>query len=113
MKKTKTKPLGTMISPVGEMVLIFHDKDQNVTKGGIVLPQIAEIRVLTGRVAAMPDRMKEDNLQYPFEVADHVIYDIRDRFPVELDGDNRYYLVDAKFIYGVVYNREDEEDDNP
>jgi co-chaperonin GroES (HSP10) len=109
--KAKKKSLGSTIKPVGEMVLVYHDQDQNVTAGGIHLPGISEVKVLTGRIAALPKRMEEDTLQYPFEVADHIIYDIRDRVPVELMPGNRYFLVDAKFIYGVVSSGEEEDDE--
>ena len=95
-------PSRTKIQPVGEMVLIFHDEDQNITKKGIILPDSAKVEVLTGRIAAIPERMKEDQLEYPYQEFDRVIYDIRYRIPVELFSENRYYLVDRRYIYGVV-----------
>lgn len=108
MKKTK-KPLAASVRPVGEMVLIYHDEDQDRTLGGIILPDTAKYHVLTGRIVAMPDKMKEDQLEYPFEVLDRVIYDTRERIPVELMSQNRHFLVEARFIYGVVVEKTEEE----
>lgn len=110
-KKTDT-PVAKRVRPVGEMVLIFHDEDQTKTSGGIILPDVAKIQVLTGRIVGMPDRMKENQVDYPFDELDHVIYDPRERVPVELMSGNRYFLVDARFIYAVVDPEQKEESVN-
>jgi co-chaperonin GroES (HSP10) len=90
------------INPVGNMVLIRHDEEQKTTSSGLILPDSAKVDVLTGMIAALPERMKEDRIEYPFEETNRVIYDIRYRIPIELMPGNRYFLVDCKYIYGVV-----------
>lgn len=99
-KKRKT------IRPLGEMVLIRHDKDKGVTDGGILLPDTAKERLLTGRVVAIPERMREDQLTYPFEELDWVLYDVREGIPVSLDPRNTDYLVPAEYLYAVVEEEE-------
>jgi co-chaperonin GroES (HSP10) len=97
----KSKTLARRVRPVGEMVLICHDEDQEKTAGGLLLPADSKIQVLTGRIVAVPDRMK-DSVDYPFDELDRVIYDTRERIPLELLSQNRYFLVEARFIYGVI-----------
>lgn len=89
------------------MVLIYHDEDLNKTLGGIILPDSEKIRVLTGRIVAIPEKMENDSIEYPFKRDDRVIYDTRERIPVELMPDNRYFLVDYQFIYGIVQEVEE------
>lgn len=96
----KKAALPAKVRPVGEMVLICHDEDQKVTAGGIILPNAT--KVLTGRIVAVPEKMKENQIDYPFQELDRVIYDPRESIPVELLPQNRYFLVEAKYIYAVV-----------
>lgn len=96
------------IHPVGDMVLICHDDDKEVTSGGIILPDNAKVFTLTGRIVRIPDRMKEDHLEYPFEELDRVIYDTRDSIPCDLETGNKLFLVEAKKIYGIVRDVENE-----
>lgn len=97
------------LRPVGEMVLIRQDPEQEKTSGGIILPDRSKVETLTGIIVAMPERMKEDSLEYPFEEEDRVIYDIRYQIPIDLSPGNKYHLVEAQYIYGVLTEEEIEE----
>lgn len=98
--------------PVGTMVLIRHDEDEKTTSGGIILPDTSSIKTLTGRIIRMPEKLKHNKMDYPFEELDRVIYDTRERIPCSLETNNREFLVEAEAIYAVVklVNEEDDED---
>lgn len=102
MQPKKKSSITSRVLPVGEMVLIYHDEDQKETAGGIILPDRAKVPVLTGRIIAIPDKLKEDKVEYPFEELDRVIYDPRCAIPVELLSHNRHFLVESKYIYAVI-----------
>jgi len=104
------KPRRT-IRPINDMVLIRHDKAEAETSSGILLPDSARIEVLTGIVVAMPDKMKEDHLEYPFKEGDRVVYNTRERIPYNLDPRDPHYLVNYKFILGVVEEELPDEDE--
>lgn len=90
------------IHPVGDMVLICHDEEQGKTPGGLILPDNAKITTLTGRIIRIPQKMQDDQLEYPFRELDRVIYDIRERIPCELVPGNKMFLADYKSILAVV-----------
>jgi len=91
------------------MVLICHDKDENVSRGGIILPDDATIPTMTGIIAEIPEKVKNDP-DYPFNQLDRVIYDRRASVPIHLGPLNRQYLVPADKILGIIHEpNEDEE----
>lgn len=107
---SRPKPkIRRVVRPLFDMVLIRQDEKEDVTEGGILLPDSAKQNTLTGTVATMPDKMKENRMDYPFEEGDKVIYDIRQRVPIKFDPRNKYYLVEYTAILGVVI----EEDIDP
>lgn len=91
-----------MIRPLGEMVLISHDGAKKQTNGGILLPDTCKIEVLTGRIIKMSSKMIDDELEYPFRELDRVIYDTRYAIPVDFEPGNTYFLIEHKYLYGVV-----------
>lgn len=97
LKKTRRE-----VYPVGTMVLIRHDDESEVTSGGIVLPDAAKIYTLTGRIVRVSGSLSENSLEFPFEELDRVIYDTRERIPVDFEPGNKMFLVEASKIYGIV-----------
>lgn len=94
------------VEPVGIWLLIKHDKERDKTHGGIILPDNAKVTTLTGCIVGMSDKLKEDKLQYPFDEYNRVIYDIRERVPVDLLPGNEYFLVKADSILAVVKEKD-------
>lgn len=92
------------IRPVGDMVLIRHDEETK--SGSIILPDSAKNKTMTGMIIAVPEKMRDDSLEYPFSELDRVIYDVRDSIPVSLDLKNRDFLVNYKSIYAIVNDQE-------
>lgn len=109
----KNKKTIKTIIPVNDMVLVRHDKDQETTAGGIILPDTAKIPVLTGIIIAMTENMKENRHDYPYEEGDRVVYDTRESVPYTLDPRDKHYLVHYRKILGVVKEEEIDIDDMP
>lgn len=64
-------------SPLGDRVVVKPSESQEVTKGGIVLPDTAKEKPQEGEVIAIgPGRVTEDGKRVPMElsVGDTVIY---------------------------------------
>lgn len=55
MPKTGSKPL-EYVEPIGMRVLVRKDQAKRQTKGGIALPDQAEIPTITGRIVAISAR---------------------------------------------------------
>jgi chaperonin GroES len=89
------------VTPVGDQVLLLHDKPRRTTMGGIALPDSAEIPVLTARVLAVSESL-DDNFKYPFGAGDLVVYNCRSGVPIDMDPADRRYLVPADAVLAIV-----------
>jgi chaperonin GroES len=89
-----------IIEPVGWRVVIRKDDNRRQTKSGIVLPDSKEIPVITGRIVAV-SREVEGDTDVPLRVYDKVLFDPREAIPVELDHDNRLFVVNVDHVLGV------------
>lgn len=90
---TKRKPAEfDIIEPIGKRVVIRKDDNKRVTKSGIVLPDTHEIPVITGRVIAVSKAIENDEDQ-TIRRYDKVLFDPREAIPVELEHDNRLFVV--------------------
>ncbi len=81
-----------IIEPIGERVVIRKDDNKRETKSGIVLPDSHEIPVITGRVIAISKAIENDEDQ-TIRQYDKVIFDPREAIPVELEHDNKLFVV--------------------
>jgi chaperonin GroES len=81
-----------VIEPIGKRVVIRKDDNKRETKSGIVLPDSHEIPVITGRVIAISKAIENDEDQ-TIRQYDKVLFDPREAIPVELEHDNRLYVV--------------------
>ncbi len=89
-----------VIEPVGWRVVIRKDDNRRQTKSGIVLPDSKEIPVITGRIVAVSREVEADS-DVPLRVYDKVLFDPREAIPVELDHDNRLFVVSVDNVLGV------------
>src|SRR6476646_8509409 len=69
-----------------------EDDNKRQTRGGIVLPDTHEIPVITGRVIAVSKAIENDEDQ-TIRQYDKVLFDPREAIPVELEHDNRLFVV--------------------
>ena len=81
-----------VIEPIGKRVVVRKDDNKRQTKGGIVLPDTHEIPVITGRVIAISKAIENDEDQ-TIRQYDKVLFDPREAIPVELEHDNRLFVV--------------------
>src|SRR5213082_2634005 len=81
-----------IIEPIGKRVVIRKDDNKRQTKSGIVLPDSHEIPVITGRVIAVSKSIENDEDQ-TIRPYDKVLFDPREAIPVELEHDNRLFVV--------------------
>lgn len=88
------------IEPLGMRVLIRKDENRQTTKGGIVLPDDAEIPNITGRVVEVSLQVENDG-DYPIRKYDKVLFNPSDAVPVELESDNLLFVVPIEDIVAV------------
>ena len=89
-----------IIEPIGERVVIRKDDNKRQTRGGIVLPDTHEIPVITGRVIAISKAIENDEDQ-TIRQYDKVLFDPREAIPVELEHDNRLFVVSIDRVLAI------------
>jgi chaperonin GroES len=91
-KPTKRTSEYDVIEPIGKRVVVRKDDNKRQTRSGIVLPDSHEIPVITGRVIAISKAIEHDEDQ-TIRQYDKVLFDPREAIPVELEHDNRLFVV--------------------
>jgi chaperonin GroES len=89
-----------IIEPIGKRVVVRKDDNKRQTKGGIVLPDTHEIPVITGRVIAVSKAIENDEDQ-TIRQYDKVLFDPREAIPVELEHDNRLFVVSIDRVLAI------------
>src|SRR6187402_3460095 len=95
-----------VIEPIGERVVVRKDDNKRQTKSGIVLPDSHEIPVITGRVIAISKAIENDEDQ-TIRQYDKVLFDPREAIPVELEHDNRMFVVAIDRVLAI-FRRSDQ-----
>ena len=75
-------------------------------KSGIVLPDSHEIPVITGRVISISKAIENDDDQ-TIRQYDKVLFDPREAIPVELEHDNRLFVVHIDRVLAI-FRRSDQ-----
>ena len=88
------------VEPIGARVLIRKDEDRKQTRSGIHLPDKMEIPTLTGRVVSIATQV-ENNVDYPIERYDRVLFNPKNGIPVDFEGDNRLFVIPVEDIVAV------------
>ena len=89
-----------IIEPIGKRVVIRKDDNKRETRSGIVLPDSHEIPVITGRVIAISKAIENDEDQ-TIRNLDKVLFDPREAIPVELEHDNRLFVVSLDRVLAI------------
>src|SRR5690242_960884 len=89
-----------IIEPIGKRVVVRKDDNKRETKSGIVLPDSHEIPVITGRVIAISKAIENDEDQ-TIRQYDKVLFDPREAIPVELEHDNRLFVVHLDRVMAI------------
>ena len=95
-----------VIEPIGKRVVVRKDDNKRETKSGIVLPDSHEIPVITGRVISISKAIENDDDQ-TIRQYDKVLFDPREAIPVELEHDNRLFVVHIDRVLAI-FRRSDQ-----
>ena len=88
------------VEPLGMRVLIRKDESRHKTRGGIVLPDQAEIPTITGRVVEVSLQV-ERSPDFPIEKYDKVLFHPKNSIPVDFEQDNLLYVVPIEDVVAV------------
>jgi chaperonin GroES len=105
-RPTKRRTEYDVIEPIGKRVVVRKDENRRETKSGIVLPDSHEIPVITGRVIAISKAIENDEDQ-TIRQYDKVLFDPREAIPVELEHDNKLYVVHIDRVLAI-FRRSDQ-----
>ncbi|MEO1992252.1 MAG: co-chaperone GroES [Pirellulales bacterium] len=93
------------VEPLGMRVLIRKDESRQKTRGGIVLPDQAEIPTITGRVVEVSLQVERD-ADFPIEKYDKVLFHPRNSIPVDFEQNNLLYVVPIEDVVAVFRRNE-------
>lgn len=96
----KKKTALQYIEPVGGRVLVLKDEPKRETKGGIALPDAAEIPTITGRIVTISRLVAHDE-DVPLKNYDKVLFHPKNAIPVDFEADNQLFVVPVEDIVAV------------
>lgn len=88
------------VEPLGPRILIRKDQSRQQTKGGILLPDQAEIPTITGRVVEVSVEVDNDD-EFPVAKYDKVLFHPKNAIPVDLEPDNVLFVVPVDDVVAV------------
>jgi len=88
------------VEPIGMRVLVRKDQPKRETKGGIALPDQAEIPTITGRIVAISTQIENDE-DYPLRQYDKILFHPKDAIPVDFETDNQLFVVPVDDVVAV------------
>ena len=106
MSKTK-KTVFEYVEPIGSRVLVRKDEPKRETKGGIALPDQAEIPTITGRIVTI-SAVVENDPDVPLRQYDKILFHPKSAIPVDFEPDNQLFVVNVEDVVAVF--RRDESD---
>ena len=88
------------VEPIGHRVLVRKDEPKRETKGGIALPDAAEIPTITGRIVTISTAIENDE-DVPLKQYDKVLFHPKNAIPVDFEADNQLFVVPIEDIVAV------------
>lgn len=88
------------VEPIGHRVLVRKDEPKRQTKGGIALPDDAEIPTITGRIVTISAAVENDD-NVPLRQYDKVLFHPKNAIPVDFESDNHLFVVPVEDIVAV------------
>lgn len=92
--------MNEFVEPLGPRILIRKDESRQETRGGIVLPDRAEIPTITGRVVEISAEVESDEL-FPVRKYDKVLFHPKHAIPVDFEADNLLFVVPIDDVVAV------------
>ncbi len=108
MAKTRDKTF-EYVEPIGARVLVRKDDPKRATRGGIALPDQAEIPTITGRIVAISTQVANDE-DMPLRQYDRILFHPKNAIPVDFEQDNQLWVVPAEDVVAV-FRREAPDDE--
>lgn len=99
MSKTRQRAL-EYVEPIGARVLVRKDEPKRQTKGGIALPDAAEIPTITGRIVAISAQIENDE-DVPLRQYDKILFHPKNAIPVDFESDNQLFVVPVDDVVAV------------
>ncbi|MFO0882918.1 MAG: co-chaperone GroES [Pirellulales bacterium] len=94
------------VEPIGYRVLVRKDEPKRETKGGIALPDQAEIPTITGRIVAISTQVENDE-DVPLRQYDRILFHPKNAIPVDFEADNQLYVVPVEDVVAVFRRSKD------
>ena len=88
------------VEPIGARVLVRKDEPKRHTKGGIALPDAAEIPTITGRIVAISAQIENDE-DVPLRQYDKILFHPKNAIPVDFESDNQLFVVPVEDVVAV------------
>ncbi len=88
------------VEPLGPRILVRKDESRQETRGGIVLPDQAEIPTITGRVVEISREVDHDE-DFPVRKYDKVLFHPKNAIPVDFEPDNLLFVVPMDDVVAV------------
>ena len=105
MAKTRKKPVFEYVEPIGARIVVRKDEPKRETKGGIALPDQAEIPTITGRIVTISTLIENDE-DMPLRQYDRILFHPKNAIPVDFDIDNQLFVVPVEDVVAV-FRREE------
>ena len=102
-----TKKVFEYVEPIGYRVLVRKDEPKRETKGGIALPDQAEIPTITGRIVSISTQVENDE-DVPLKQYDRILFHPKNAIPVDFEADNQLYVVPVEDVVAVFRRNKNE-----
>ena len=106
VNKNKTGPAFEYVEPIGLRVLVRKDEPKRQTRGGIALPDAAEIPTITGRIVTISTAVENDE-DVPLRQYDKILFHPKNAIPVDLEHDNQLFVVPVEDVVAVFRRNKD------
>ncbi|MEM1227759.1 MAG: co-chaperone GroES [Planctomycetota bacterium] len=100
MAKKKSASSFEYVEPIGDRVLVRKDEPKRETRGGIALPDAAEIPTITGRIVTISAVVENDD-ELPLRQYDKILFHPKNAVPVDLEHDNQLFVVPVDDVVAV------------
>ncbi len=97
---SKARTTFQYIEPIGARVLVRKDEPKRQTKGGIALPDAAEIPTITGRIVTISAQIANDP-DVPLRRYDKILVHPKNAIPVDFEPDNQLFVVPVEDVVAV------------
>ena len=92
--------MNEFVEPLGPRILVRKDENRQTTRGGIVLPDKAEIPTITGRVVEISAEVEMEQT-LPVRKYDKILFHPKRAIPVDFEADNLLYVVPIQDVVAV------------